>query len=255
MLVPGRLVALRRSLAQLDPKSAGRARPHLFPLGIPLIDTALGGGLTLGMLHDIAASAPADIGAATGFAAALAARMARTRSVLWIQQEVASFEAGNLYGPGFALFGLAMTRLLVLRVPRPRDALWAMEEALASGAVAGVVTELVTDAADLTATRRLSLAAAASGTLALLLQHRPPSAASAAATRWLIAAFPSPRDAFGGLGTTSLTLSLAKNRHGPTGRWHVTWNHHERAFTAALSGGVAAAPRDRSDRAPLVRSA
>jgi protein ImuA len=255
MLDPGRLDALRRTLAQLDPKSAGRQRPRLCPLGIASVDTALGGGLAVGMLHDIAAAAPADMGAATGFAVALAARMARSRSVLWIQQEVASCEAGDLYGPGFALFGLTMARLIVLRVPRSRDALWAMEEALASGALAGVVTELATGGADLTATRRLSLAAAGSDTLALLLHHHPPAAASAAATRWQIAALPGPRDAFGGLGTTAFTLSLTKNRHGPTGRWHITWDHHERVFTATLSGGVAAAPVDRSGRALLVRSA
>jgi protein ImuA len=255
MLDPGRLDALRRTMAQLDRKSAVRIRPQLCPLGIPPLDHALGGGLALDMLHDIAAATPTDLGAASGFAVALASRTTRTRAVLWIHQEITVFEAGELHAPGFALFGLAMARLLMLRVPRPRDALWAMEEALASGAVAAVVTELTTDAADLTATRRLSLAAAERGTLALILHHRPPGAASAAATRWLVAARPGARDAFGGLGGTSFTLSLAKNRHGPTGQWHVTWDHHEHVFTAALSGGVAQAARDRSDRAPLARSA
>jgi protein ImuA len=255
MLDPGRLDTLRRTLAQLDPKSAGRQCPRLLPFDIPSVDTALGGGLGLGILHDIAPAAPAHMGAVTGFAVAMAARTARTRSVLWIQQEVASCEAGDLYGLGFAQFGLAMARLIVLRVPRVRDALWAMEEALASGAVAGVITELAADGADLTATRRLSLAADGGDTLALLLHHRVPAAASAAATRWQIAALPSPRDAFGGLGPTAFTLSLTKNRHGPTGRWHVTWDHHERVFTATLSGGVAAVPLDQSGRAALVRSA
>ena len=32
-------------------------------------------------------------------------------------------EAGELYGPGLALMGLSLRRLIVLRVPRPRDAL------------------------------------------------------------------------------------------------------------------------------------
>jgi protein ImuA len=261
MLDRGRLDALRQTLAHLDAKTGRRQRPEVLALGVAALDAALDGGLAFGTLHDIAAAAPAQMGAATGFAAALAARTAlatratRTRPVLWIQQEIAGFEAGELYGPGFAIFGLPMGRLLVLRVVRARDVLWAMEEALASRALAGVIAELVKDDADLTATRRLSLAAAESGMLALLLNHHASPEASAAATRWRVAAHPGPRDAFDGLGLTAFALSLVKNRHGPTGLWHVAWDHHEHAFSAAPSGGVAAAAFDRPGRAPLARSA
>jgi protein ImuA len=257
---PRRLDALRQTLAHLDAKAGRRQRPDVLALGVAAVDAALGGGLAFGTLHDIAAEAPAQMGAAAGFAAALAARASvqeatPSRPVLWIQQEVASFEAGGLYGPGFAAFGLPMGRLVVLRVMRTRDVLWAMEEALASGALAAVVAELVKNEADLTATRRLSLAAAEADTLALLLNHQVSPAASAAATRWRVWAHPGPRDAFGGLGLTAFTLSLVKNRHGPTGLWHIVWNHHERVFSAATSGGVVAAAFDRPDRATLARSA
>ena len=241
------------------PKLAAAGDPTSSPSGVATVDAALGGGLAFGTLHDIAAEAPAQMGAAAGFAAALAARAAvqatPSRPVLWIQQEVASFEAGRLYGPGFSAFGLPMGRLVVLRVMRTRDVLWAMEEALASGALAAVVAELVKNEADLTATRRLSLAASEADTLALLLNHQVSPTASAAATRWRVCAHPGPRDAFGGLGLTAFTLSLVKNRHGPSGLWHIVWNHHERVFSAATSGGVVAAAFDRPDRAPLARSA
>jgi protein ImuA len=256
---PRRLDALRQTLAHLDAKVGRRQRPGALALGVAAVDAALGGGLAFGTLHDISAGAPAEMGAAAGFAAALAAqgaaRATRSRPVLWIQQEIASFEAGGLYGPGFAAFGLPMGRFVVLRVMRARDVLWAMEEALASGALAAVVAELAKDEADLTATRRLSLAAAEADTLALLLNHQVSPDASAAATRWRVGAHPGSRDAFGGLGLTAFTLSLVKNRQGPTGLWHIVWNHHERVFSAASSGGVAATARDRSDRAPLARSA
>jgi hypothetical protein len=36
---------------------------------------------------------------------------------------IAAAEAGELYGPGLALMGLSLRRLIVLLVPRPRDAL------------------------------------------------------------------------------------------------------------------------------------
>ena len=59
-----------------------------------------------------------------------------------IQTDFAALEAGAPYGPGLDLFGLPMARLLVLRVPRPVDALWAMEEALSCRALAIVIAEL-----------------------------------------------------------------------------------------------------------------
>ena len=95
-------------------------------------------------------------------------------SALFIQTDFAALEAGAPYGPGLDGFGLPMERLIMLRVPRPIDALWACEEALKSRGVAVVIAELpeAGDAADLTATRRLTLAARAGGGLGLLLRHR-----------------------------------------------------------------------------------
>src|SRR5215475_16051003 len=52
------------------------------PLGIPAIDGALGGGLSRGALHEIAAAGEAATAAATGFALALAARPASLRGAL-----------------------------------------------------------------------------------------------------------------------------------------------------------------------------
>jgi protein ImuA len=173
--------------------------------------------------------------------------------VLWLQTDFARFEAGALYGPGVAAFGLPMECLIVLRVPRAQDALWAMEEALRCRAAGAVITELTDDAADLTATRRLSLAARDSGYTGFLLRHRSCIGLSAAATRWEIAGTSGPRDAYGGLGATAFQLHLVKNRRGACGRWTILWDHHARAFAPAFPVGVAAPARDRPDRAPLAR--
>ncbi len=111
----------------------------------------------------------------------------------------------------------------MLRVPRPVDALWACEEALKSRGVAVVIAELpeAGEAADFTATRRLTLAARAGGGLGLLLRHRPLPLATAATTRWQVAAAPSTPDRFGGLGRTAFDLSLNRNRRGHSGRFIV----------------------------------
>jgi protein ImuA len=223
-------------------------------LGVSEPDVRLQGGLAPANLHEIAPEAMRDFGAAAGFALALAARAQQSlkRQTLWIQTDYAALEGGNLYGPGCDLFGLPACDLLILKVSRPIDALWATEEALKSRALASVIAELPDDAplADLTATRRLTLAAREGNSFAFLLRHRPSPLTSSAETRWEIAATPSVADRFGGLGRTALALSLVKNRRGPTGRFFVAWDHHECAFQA-LSLGVAAAAADRPDRAPL----
>jgi protein ImuA len=154
--------------------------------------------------------------------------------------------------------GLSLQRLIVLEVPRARDGLWAMEEALQCRTAGAVVTELMGDDADLTATRRLALAAGSGGGLGLILRHQPCRAANAAMTRWEVASATGERDGFGGLGLPTFAVSLIKNRHGPTGQWRLSCDHHERAFVtaraAALSLPVAAAACDRSARPQLARA-
>jgi protein ImuA len=228
-------------------------------LGVPALDDALQGGLALGALHELAPVSELQLGAAFGFGLAIAALAATGgREVLCIQTDYAALAAGTPYGLGLDRLGLAMERLLILRVAHPRDALWAFEEALKCPALAAVLAELPEEgaAADLTATRRLLLAAQTGGGLGLLLRHRPCPLGSGAMTRWQVAAALSRPDRFGGLGGTSFDLALQRNRRGRCGRWIMGWNHDERIFVPqAVSLGVAEAAFDRPDRAPFRRSA
>jgi protein ImuA len=220
------------------------------PFGIAGIDAALCGGLALGAVHELEPAGPVYRGATFGLALALAGRALQARrsgDVLWIETAFATAEIGKLYGVGLEAFGLSPARVLIVRVKRPLDVLWVMEEALRCRGIAATIAEL-TEAADLTATRRLSLAAREGGALSLLARHRALPQASAAMTRWEVAAAPSRPDALGGLGPAAFDLELTKNRHGPCGRWTILWDHHDRVFRdPALSFGVAEPARDRSD--------
>lgn len=249
---------LRHQVAKIEANAPRLPDTELFlPLGIRQIDSILGGGLAFGAIHELAPALPIHVGATQGFAVALAAL---TRgSVLWVETDFARMENGAPYGPGLALQGLDPDRLVMLAVPRATDVLWAMEEALRSRAVTIVIGMIgnVPDDRTLdegTATRRLSLTAREAHGFGLLLRHRPSEAASAAATRWQIAAAPGVQDQFGGIGRTTFSLVLTKNRRGPCGRWLVTWNHHERVFHPALSVGLAETTRDRSVRACLAQT-
>lgn len=251
------LQTLRQTVARIDAAHAvAPVAENALSLGRPEIDHLLGGGLARGAMHEVAPTAALHLGAATGFTLALAVLAgAQAKDTIWIQTDFAAAEVGPPYGPGLDAFGLASERLVVLRVPRAIDVLWAMEEALKHRAPAAVIAELTDDAADLTATRRLALAARHGGGLGLLLRHRATSDPSAAMTRWEVAAAAGPRDAFGGLGRTTFALSLVRNRRGPAGRFTLSWDHHAHVFVAAaVSRGVVETARDRPARAPLVRA-
>jgi protein ImuA len=253
-MLSSKCLKLLNDFKSADPVRAARARA--LRLGVPAVDAALGGGLVFGALHELAPCAPIHFGAAAGFALALASLRPGSKRTLWIQQEFAATEAGALYGPGLDLIGLPSEHIVILRVSRAEEVLWAMEETLKCRAAVTVIAELRDGGrgTDLTTTRRLSLAARESGGLGFLLRHRSSAAPSPAATRWEIAAASGARDRFGGLGPATFALTLVKNRRGPCARWLVVWNHHERVFSPALSLGVAAAAGDGSNPAPRRRA-
>jgi len=253
------LKALRRTmrLAQ-EGREAGPAREegHL-ALDIAALDGVLKGGFARGALHEIAPSGPLHMGAAAGFALALAglAQQGR-RETLWIQQDFAALEGGEIYAPGLTLYGLTVEQFLLLRVAKPMEALWAMEEALSSQALSSLVVELAPGSdADLTATRRLQLAAREGDTLALLLRQQVSGQASAATTRWEISALPGLPGELGGLGKPRFGLNLTRNRCGPCGNWNVIWDRQKGCFFSdALSLTLVSTPRNRPDIAPARRA-
>jgi protein ImuA len=253
---PAALRRLRRAVAAIEGQATSLAPGHrALSLGLAEIDRVLAGGLAPASLHEVAGASWRDIGAAIGFTLALAARAPERRETLWVQTDFADVDSGAIYGPGCELFGLQLNALFIMKVAKASDALWAMEEALKCRALSSVICELPDDGAlaDLTATRRLTLAAREGGGFGFLLRHRPSPLTSSAETRWEISAARSVPDRFGGLGHTTFAASLVKNRRGPTAQWTIAWDHHEYAFSA-LSRGVAQAAFDRSDRTPLARA-
>ena len=190
-LRPGpRTMDLQRLLRELERQTDGvkQATRSPVPLGFEAIDAHLpGGGLTRPGLHHVAGPLEAHLlpdGGAVGFAARIAAQLWASESppikpVLWIE------ETSNLYAPGLAQLGLDLTRLYIVQNLHLADRLWAMEEALRSGAVAGVITHA--NQLDLTAGRRLLLAAKEGGALGIILSSAPKASISTGLmSRWRV---------------------------------------------------------------------
>jgi protein ImuA len=259
---------LRQRLRALEKPAGIGDGPGVLPLGIPAIDTALGGGLARGALHEVAAIGEAHLAAATGFALGLAA-CGRTHTC-WLAEDMALAESGAPYGPGLDAFGLAPERLLTVAAARSRDLLWAMEEALRCRAMHAVIGEVRDGAVSTVALRRLSLAAAESGALALLLRASPTDEASPAATRWIVGAASSvipgrerqranpesitPAAEYGFRVRAfsasrndeeirpCFTVHLARNRRGPAGSWILQWSDSDECFLPATHAQPVAAP-------------
>lgn len=254
----------------------------LAPLGLPAADRVLGGGLRRGTLHEIRPAAPGDGAAATGFALACvarfgsapgeaaAARAGRTEgtfralsglaprtSWMWVRQDLAGRETGEPYGPGLAALGLDPARLVLVAASDARDVLRAAEEGVRCPALAAVLVEPWGDprALDLTAVRRLALAAEDSGVAALLLRSGAHGGPSGAATRWSVAAAPCEAlpstGRLPGLGFPAFHATLERNRQqgglGDGGSWIMEWSPDERAFGPAerQTGGIAGDPHPR----------
>lgn len=248
------LAALRRRVCEIErssPRTEGTAAR--LALGRPL-DEALGGGLPRGALHEVFSTDRGVHASALGFVLALAAGSGR--AVLWVRQDLAALEGGEIYGPGCAAFGLDPARLILVAARDAAGVLGAAEEAVRHPGLGLVVAEPwgVPPVLDLTATRRLALRAEASGVPVVLLRPSAQPAPSAATTRWLAAASPSRPAAEAPafcLGPPAFALELARNRGGPTGRWIVEWNAHARRFSPqAPHRHPAAVPADRPAASP-----
>ncbi len=237
------LQTLRRRIRALS--TTDTANPEAtVALGDDAIDGALPDrGLTLGAVHEFLPASRDDFAATLGFGFGLLVRLLRSRPgpVLWAAPSREIFRNGAAYPLGLAAFGFDPGRLHYLTVEEAKDVLWSMEEALASGALAGAIGILPAKdkSYDFTASRRLSLRAASSGVTAFLIRHHTSAdKPTAAITRWSIAArqsapvwrhgLPMP-----GLGPPRWRANLVRCKRGQPRSWLVEWNHETFSFRMA----------------------
>ena len=236
----------RAELADLVFRAAetGPLHPRM-PLGHEDVDACLKGGLLSGALHEIFPAAPGSEASASGFATALAMRLARGKTLLWIRQDYSSLEFGEISATGFLELGLNPSRVLLLRVSDVASALRAAGDALSSAALGAVTIEIpgMPKNLDLVTSRRLTLAANRKGVSALLLRFAAEPDTSAAETRWLVApAHSSAKKEDWGFPV--FEARLVRNRHGATGDWMMEWDCDEHSFRPADRSVVVSVPRD-----------
>ena len=240
------LVELRQQIERLGGRL--RSTPPL-PFGLPDLDRHLpGGGLPLAALHDVVESGGAAefAGSATLFVAGIVARL--EGPVLWC------LDRRDLFAPSLAGVGLHPRRVIYADAFRERDVLPAMEEGLREKGLAAVVGEVTR--LGLTASRRLQLAAEASGVTAFTLRRwwnvadkEATALPTAAVTRWRISPFASQAPPVAGLGRARWHVELLRCRGGEPRSWILEACDAKGGLT--LPADLA----DRSDQAPPRRAA
>ncbi|MGA8612342.1 MAG: ImuA protein [Xanthobacteraceae bacterium] len=260
--------ALMEQLRRLLPGVA-EARKTL-PFGLSALDSYLpNGGLACGALHEIVPE-PRSIPATFGFIVAILARITfstpspregrlyasgNARGPLFLVLPAYSFrEFGRLHGHGLRALGLDPARLILVETSHRKETLWAIEEALHSGApaaVAGVIDKL-----DLRTSQRLHLAATDCGLPLLLLRPAQNLEASAAATRWRVGTAEAARDRFGLITRPRWHLRLERCRNGRPGEWVVEYDHvaHRFSLAATLADPARASGASKSHEELLART-
>ncbi|MFN9329586.1 MAG: ImuA family protein [Cyclobacteriaceae bacterium] len=170
-----------------------------------------------GAVHEVVSPASEDLAAASGFLTGLMAGLMRSKGVaVWISTR------RTVFPPALKAFGIKPDRLLFVEVPRERDALWAMEEALKSPALTAVVGELRD--ISFTASRRLQLAVEQSQVTGFIINRAAKLTTTACVSRWRITSLPSETiDALPGIGLPQWRVELLRIRNGRPGVWQVQW--------------------------------
>lgn len=253
------LCQLRAQLDAILPPARVEAGARV-AFGCADIDARLDGGLPQAMLHELSAANAGDWTAAAACALLLSARCGGGRApILWLStaQRRGRSEGGGamgaLYPPGLAELGIDPARLLSIAAPDGLAQLRAAADIARCRAAPALVIELVAPLGqlDLTASRRLLLAAEDSGATLWLLRRDARPMPSAAYSRWQVASAPSRSLPANAPGPPAFALTLTRHRGGVQPfALTLEWNRDRLAFarladpapadTAPLSGARAA---------------
>lgn len=213
-----------------------------------------------GLLHEVFADEHRQSGTALGFTLGLARQLIahNRQALIYLQLSAEAQEIGLPYGLGFSTYGLTPDTLVLGRIGTVPELFWALEEALACRAVAGVIVDLASHpkALDFTVSRRISMRAAAAGTSAFLIRYGTGREASAARLRWHVKPAVSAGQPFdpSAPGNPRFAVEIEKLRLGQELRKVARTEQHNLILDWTENGFVSVDPRHRP-LAPLRRPA
>lgn len=209
---------LRKEILLLQgtrPPVAGAAETF----GLGQIESAFPGGVfPTGTIHEFICEKPEHAAASGGFISGILGKlMADGGACLWISR------SRTVFPPALKVFGVKPDRIIFASLPRERDVLWAMEEALKCEGLAAVACEL--SQIDFAQSRRLALAVEQSKVTGfVVISDYRKIEATASAARWRIGPLPSIlEEGMPGVGFPRWQVELLKVRNGQPGTYQLGW--------------------------------
>jgi protein ImuA len=173
------------------------------------------GGVPLGSIHEVKG---ASLVSAVAFSAVLSARMARDEgNILYIAPDRSHYPLGLLP------YGVNLDHVVYAFAKRQQSLIEAVLEALRCPQVSSVMA--LVDHLDLTGSRKLQLAAEASGATGFLIGNAKDRSIAAPITRWKVS--PARGRLGQKLAESTWVLDLLYSRGGRPGQWIVEWNGEE----------------------------
>lgn len=189
------------------------------PFGLgPMEETFPGGVFPTGTIHEFICEAPEHTAASGGFIAGILSQlMAGSGACLWISR------SRTMFPPALKGFGVEPDRIIFANLPREKDVLWAMEEALKCEGLAAVCCEL--SEISFLQSRRLQLAVEQSKVTGfIVLSDARKLGATTSAARWRIRPMPSVlEEGMPGVGLPRWQVELVKVRNGNPGSYQLGW--------------------------------
>ena len=216
--------------------------------------------LACGALHEIVPETQGAIAAAFGFVVALLGRLPPAHPLIVVMPaHMPGYGlrpygrlCGHISGHGLNALGLDPGRVILVETAHRKETLWAIAEALHSGAPAAVLGMI--DRLDLKTSQKLQLTASDCGLPLLLLRPAPTLEASAATTRWRVGTALAARDRFGMQARPRWHLQLERCRNGRPGEWVVEYDHVAHRFSLAAALADSALSRGAKHRSTDDRS-
>ncbi len=185
----------------------------------PLHAAFPGGVFPLAANHEFISRTPSEAASTQGFLAVLLGMLLQKGGFcLWLGTRP------QVFPPALKRFGVTPERVVFVNVPREKDLLWTLEQALSCEALVAVVGEI--RELGFSESQRLQLAVERSRVTGFVHRHQPRSLhALACATRWKVAPVPTPMPTgMPGLGFPVWKVGLMKVRNGRPGDWQLQWD-------------------------------
>jgi protein ImuA len=171
----------------------------------------------LGAVHEFISDAKENAAATNGFMVGLISPLIQKGTAVWVSNK------RTLFPPALNVFGINPERIIFIDLWRPKEVLWAIEEALKCDALSVVVGEL--SELSFTESRRLQLAVEQSRVTGFIHRYDPKSEnVTACVTRWKIKPLASDTNGIPGMGFPRWNVQLLKVRNGKPGAWKIEWS-------------------------------